>query len=146
MQSTLFRVLCAFLHLAPLLRGVILAGLVHCAHCGARMSGFIHRDRYKKKDGTVVENRKPKYNCFQRLRDCDGQALYLADRVDGIVLPPVPGPDETRKNAPNHSSKNGEQKYSFKMIKTESYLGDSMYLVRYSEGVIPVFCLKILEK
>ena len=63
-QSTLFRVLCAFLHLAPLLRGVILAGLVHCAHCGARMSGFIHRDRYKKKDGTVVENRKPKYNCF----------------------------------------------------------------------------------
>lgn len=113
------------------------------------MSGFIHRDRYKKKDGTVVENRKPKYNCFQRaqrLRDCDGQALYLADRVDGIVLPPVPGPDETRKNAPNHSSKNGEQKYSFKMIKTESYLGDPMYLVRYSEGVIPVFCLKILEK
>ena len=80
--------------------GVILAGLVHCAHCGARMSGFIHRDRYKKKDGTVVENRKPKYNCFQRaqrLRDCDGQDLYLADRVDGIVLPPVPGPDETRK-------------------------------------------------
>ena len=80
--------------------GVILAGLVHCAHCGARMSGFIHCDRYKKKDGTVVENRKPKYNCFQRaqrLRDCDGQALYLADRVDGIVLPPVPGPDETRK-------------------------------------------------
>ena len=64
------------------------------------MSGFIHRDRYKKKDGTVVENRKPKYNCFQRaqrLRDCDGQDLYLADRVDGIVLPPVPGPDETRK-------------------------------------------------
>ena len=80
--------------------GVILAGLVHCAHCGARMSGVIHRDRYKKKDGTVVENRKPKYNCFQRaqrLRDCDGQDLYLADRVDGIVLPPVPGPDETRK-------------------------------------------------
>ena len=103
MQSTLFRVLCAFLHLAPLLRGVILAGLVHCAHCGARMSGFIHCDRYKKKDGTVVENRKPKYNCFQRtqrLRDCDGQALYLADRVDGIVLPPVPGPDETRKKLP----------------------------------------------
>jgi hypothetical protein len=64
------------------------------------MSGFIHRDRYKKKDGTVVENRKPKYNCFQRaqrLRDCDGQDLYLADRVDGIVLPPVPGSDETRK-------------------------------------------------
>lgn len=67
----------------------LLAGLVYCAHCGARMSGFMHRDRYKKKDGTTKESMKPKYNCFQRaqkLRDCDGQALYLADRVDAIVL------------------------------------------------------------
>lgn len=70
----------------------LLAGLVYCAHCGARMSGFMHRDRYKLRDGTVVESVKPKYNCFQRaqkLRDCDGQALYLADRVDGIVLEAV---------------------------------------------------------
>ena len=32
-----------------------------------------------------VSYRKETYNCFQRaqkLRDCDGQALYLADRVD----------------------------------------------------------------
>lgn len=67
----------------------LLAGLVYCAHCGARMSGFVHKDRYKRRDGTVVEEMKPKYNCFQRaqhLRECDGQALYLADRVDAIVL------------------------------------------------------------
>ena len=67
----------------------LLAGLVFCAHCGARMSGFVHKDRYKRRDGTVVEELKPKYNCYQRaqhLRECDGQALYLADRVDSIVL------------------------------------------------------------
>lgn len=67
----------------------LLAGLVYCAHCGARMSGFLHKDRYKRRDGVVVEEMKPKYNCFQRaqhLRECDGQALYLADRVDAIVL------------------------------------------------------------
>lgn len=67
----------------------LLAGLVYCAHCGARMSGFMHKDRYKLRDGTIVEGLKPKYNCFQRaqhLRECDGQALYLADRVDAIVL------------------------------------------------------------
>lgn len=67
----------------------LLAGLVYCAHCGAKMSGFMHHDRYKLRDGTVKESLKPKYNCYQRaqkLRDCDGQALYLADRVDGIVL------------------------------------------------------------
>ncbi len=67
----------------------LLAGLVYCAHCGAKMSGFMHHDQYKLRDGTVKESLKPKYNCYQRaqkLRDCDGQALYLADRVDGIVL------------------------------------------------------------
>ena len=67
----------------------LLAGLVYCAHCGAKMSGFMHHDRYKLRDGTVKESLKPKYNCYQRaqkLRDCDGQSLYLADRVDGIVL------------------------------------------------------------
>ncbi len=67
----------------------LMAGLVYCAHCGAKMSGFMHHDRYKLRDGTVKESLKPKYNCYQRaqkLRDCDGQALYLADRVDGIVL------------------------------------------------------------
>lgn len=67
----------------------LLAGLIYCAHCGAKMSGFMHHDRYKLRDGTVKESLKPKYNCYQRaqkLRDCDGQALYLADRVDGIVL------------------------------------------------------------
>ncbi len=69
--------------------GTLLAGLVYCAHCGAKMSGFMHKDRYKLHDGTVVEALKPKYNCFQRaqhLRKCDGQAIYLADRVDAIVL------------------------------------------------------------
>ena len=67
----------------------LLAGIVYCAHCGARMSGFMHMDRYKLKNGKVVEALKPKYNCFQRaqhLRKCDGQALYLADQVDAIVL------------------------------------------------------------
>lgn len=69
--------------------GTLLAGIVYCAHCGAKMSGFMHNDRYKRRDGTVVEALKPKYNCFQRaqhLRKCDGQAIYLADRVDAIVL------------------------------------------------------------
>ena len=69
--------------------GTLLAGIVYCAHCGAKMSGFMHKDRYKLRDGTVVEALKPKYNCFQRaqhLRKCDGQAIYLADRVDAIVL------------------------------------------------------------
>lgn len=67
----------------------LLAGIVVCAHCGAKMSAFLHKDRYKLADGTIKENVQAKYNCYQRgqhLRPCDGQALYLAERVDGIVL------------------------------------------------------------
>ena len=70
----------------------LLAGIVYCAHCGAKMSGLMHTDRYKLADGSIREKVQPKYNCFQRGqrnkggRDCDGQALYLAERVDAIVL------------------------------------------------------------
>ena len=67
----------------------LLAGIIVCAHCGAKMSAFLHKDRYKLADGTIKENVQAKYNCYQRgqhLRPCDGQALYLAERVDAIVL------------------------------------------------------------
>ncbi len=67
----------------------LLAGLVYCGTCGAKMSAFVHADRYKLSSGETREKIQPKYNCYQRaqrLRDCDGQALYKADIVDSIVL------------------------------------------------------------
>lgn len=67
----------------------LLAGIIVCAHCGAKMSAFLHKDRYKLADGTIKENVQAKYNCYQRgqhLRPCDGQALYLTERVNSIVL------------------------------------------------------------
>ena len=66
----------------------ILAGIVVCAHCGAKMSAFLHKDRYKLADGSIRERGQTKYNCYQRgqhLRGCDGQALYLEERVDRLV-------------------------------------------------------------
>ena len=53
------------------------------------MSAFLHTDRYKLADGSVREKVQAKYNCYQRgqhLRECDGQSLYLAEKVDRIVL------------------------------------------------------------
>lgn len=67
----------------------LLAGIVVCAHCGAKISAFLHTDRYKLADGSIRERVQAKYNCYQRgqhLRECDGQALYLAERVDRIVV------------------------------------------------------------
>lgn len=40
-------------------------------------------------DGSIRERAQGKYNCYQRgqhLQECDGQALYLAERVDRIVV------------------------------------------------------------
>lgn len=67
----------------------LLAGFIYCAHCGARLSGFMHTDRYKLANGTVKEKLQPKYNCFskgQNVRACDGQQLYKADIIDAVVL------------------------------------------------------------
>ena len=56
----------------------LLAGIVYCAHCGARMSGFMHMDRYKLKNGKVVEALKPKYNCFQRAQPVSYTHLFTS--------------------------------------------------------------------
>ena len=37
----------------------LLAGIVYCAHCGAKMSGFMHTDRYKLADGSIREKVQP---------------------------------------------------------------------------------------
>ena len=42
----------------------LLAGIVVCAHCGAKMSAFLHTDRYKLADGSIREKVQAKYNCY----------------------------------------------------------------------------------
>lgn len=85
----------------------LLAGIVVCAHCGAKMSAFLHTDRYKLADGSIREKVQAKYNCYQRaqsLRECDGQSLYLAERVDAIVLDIAHKMFEQIKQAPYDKS------------------------------------------
>lgn len=40
----------------------LLAGIIVCAHCGAKMSAFWHTDRYKLADGSIREKVQTKYN------------------------------------------------------------------------------------
>ena len=42
----------------------LLAGIVYCAHCGAKMSGFMHTDRYKLADGSIREKSSPSITAF----------------------------------------------------------------------------------
>ena len=86
---------------------VLLAGMVFCAHCGKKMSAFVHTDRYKLRNGTVREKTQPKYNCFQRAQgfvECDGQSLYLAERVDAAVLEVVYAIFKTIRETPYDKS------------------------------------------
>ena len=58
----------------------LLAGIVVCAHCGAKMSAFLHTDRYKLADGSIREKVQAKYNCYQRgqhLRNVMGSRCIL---------------------------------------------------------------------
>lgn len=53
----------------------LLAGIVYCAHCGAKMSGFMHTDRYKLADGSIRAERvdaivlKIVEEVFEQIRD-----------------------------------------------------------------------------
>ncbi len=69
----------------------LLAGIVYCAHCGAKMSGFMHRASLQTGGWQYpAKKSSPSITAFSAAsekggRDCDGQALYLAERVDAIV-------------------------------------------------------------
>lgn len=61
---------------------------LYCAHCGTRLSGFWHKDRYRLRMERIKEVMAPKYNCYAKglkVRPCDGQQLYKAEIVDEIV-------------------------------------------------------------
>lgn len=99
------------------------------------MSAFIHTDRYKLADGSIREKVQPKYNCYQRgqhLRKCDGQSLYLAERVDRIVLTYVDELFRRIKSAPydksieqkirqQEATHNRKKQAAEKKIKTAQY-------------------------
>lgn len=68
---------------------VLLAGNLFCAHCGQRLSSYLYKDEYMRKDGTKSCTEEMKYMCYyraQKKNDCDGASTYKAEVVDGIVV------------------------------------------------------------
>ena len=62
----------------------LLAGIVYCAHCGARMSGFMHMDRYKLKNGKVVEALKPIKSILRNEKYCGDVLMQKTFQQDVI--------------------------------------------------------------
>ena len=67
----------------------LLAGIIVCAHCGAKMSAFLHTDRYKLADGSIREKVQAKYNCYSAASTCGNVMVshfIWQSGVDRIVL------------------------------------------------------------
>lgn len=75
--------------LAMTMKGrAMLGGNIYCKHCGHRMVSILYREKYTRKDGTVVQEEYPKYYCYhngRKLCECDGQATYRAEWIDRAV-------------------------------------------------------------
>ena len=66
----------------------MLSGNIYCKHCGNRLVTVSYVDTYRKVDGTISEQRYPKYQCYHNARklcECDGQTAYKAEWVDNAV-------------------------------------------------------------
>ncbi len=67
----------------------MLSGIMHCAHCGGRLTSSMHTEKYTlKSTGEVRTKQYLRYMCYHRSRklcDCDGQSVYSAEKVDNAI-------------------------------------------------------------
>jgi len=67
----------------------LLSGNAFCADCGGKLYLSNGGHNYiRKTDGVMVQYRRIRYTCnnkTRRLRDCEGQASYEVDKLDGLI-------------------------------------------------------------
>ena len=77
-------------HIAMTTKGkALLSGNIFCGHCGCHLNVAGKTESYYRKDGTKISSNTIRYTCYhkaRKLNDCDGQLVYLAHRIDDIVL------------------------------------------------------------
>jgi len=81
----------------------LLSGNVFCLDCGGRLSLTTSGKSYAKKDGTVVENKRIRYTCYNKSRktyDCKGQTGYTMAKLDGIISDLLMGLFKSVKDTP----------------------------------------------
>ncbi len=77
-------------HIARTTKGkTLLSGNIYCGHCGGALVATSYTDSYTRTDGTTVKTSGIRYICYHRsrkLNDCDGQLVYVAERIDNEVV------------------------------------------------------------
>lgn len=68
----------------------MLGGNIYCAHCGKKLCANSFKDRYRTKDGELhIGSRRYRYMCSGKAmhrNECDGQSVYVAQKVDNVVI------------------------------------------------------------
>ena len=77
-------------HIAMTTKGKsLLSGNIFCGHCGGTLVYSERKENYKRKDGTIGTSTYLRYTCYhktRRLNNCDGQSIYMAYKIDNMVL------------------------------------------------------------
>lgn len=66
----------------------LLSGNIYCGHCGCHLNAAKGVDQYVRKDGSVYRKETVRYTCYHKsrgLNDCDGQSVYIAEKIDTMV-------------------------------------------------------------
>jgi len=66
----------------------LLVGNIFCGHCGHRLTLTTGGRKYERKDGSVRNDVRARYQCHYNVRhpgECDGQSGYGVTKLDGIV-------------------------------------------------------------
>lgn len=90
----------------------LLSGNIFCAHCSGRLVVTRYQDKYQRKDGSGYSIDELKYSCYHRsrkLRPCDGQSTYQAERIDHTVEDIMEDVFQRFREMPRHKAL--EQRY-----------------------------------
>ena len=101
----------------------MLGGNLFCAHCGKKLCSNSFVDTYKTKDGvTHHSKRKCRYLCSGKAmhrNECDGQSVYVASKVDEVVLEALYRCFDKIKSTPKNAAIEKKYKAIVSQIKKE---------------------------
>lgn len=85
----------------------LLSGNIYCGHCGCHLNAANSVDKRIRQDGTLYSKTTLRYMCYHKARglnDCDGQSVYVAEKIDNAVSEVVEEYLEKIKQTPRNKA------------------------------------------